>query len=58
MLKDVRHFLTETHRLGSPDQFATTAERLYAWSDARGMGGLDFAAVMAAVEEGVRPDGT
>src|SRR3954471_1774236 len=55
MLKDVRHFLTEARRLSSPDQYATMAERLYAWSDAHGMGGLDFAAVMAAVEEGTHP---
>ncbi len=51
MLKDVRHFLAETRRLRTPNRFATTAERLYAKSDARGLGGADFAAVMDAVEE-------
>jgi 3-hydroxyisobutyrate dehydrogenase-like beta-hydroxyacid dehydrogenase len=58
MLKDVRHFLSETHRLGTPSRFATDAERLYAWSDGHGLGGLDFAAVMDAVEEGGRGDRT
>jgi 3-hydroxyisobutyrate dehydrogenase-like beta-hydroxyacid dehydrogenase len=51
MLKDVRHYLTEARRRGTPSRFASDAERLYAWSDERGMGGQDFAAVMAAVEE-------
>jgi 3-hydroxyisobutyrate dehydrogenase-like beta-hydroxyacid dehydrogenase len=52
MLKDVRHFLGETRRLGTPNRFATDAERLYARSESRGLGGSDFAAVMEAVEEG------
>jgi 3-hydroxyisobutyrate dehydrogenase-like beta-hydroxyacid dehydrogenase len=52
MLKDVRHFLSEARRLKTPNQFATAAERLYARSDARGLGGQDFAAVMEAIEEG------
>ena len=58
MLKDVRHYLGEARRLGVPSHLAGDAERLYAWSDGRGLGGQDFAAVMAAVEESSNRDGT
>jgi len=58
MLKDVRHFLTEARRRGTPNEFGTAAERLYAWSDEQGLGSQDFAAVMAAVEASNPPEQT
>ena len=58
MLKDVRHYLDAASGAGAPTELGTAAERLYAWADANGMGGQDFAAVMAAVENGARASST
>ncbi len=50
MLKDVRHCLAEARALGLDLELAQSAERLYAKADQQGHGGLDFAAVIEAVD--------
>jgi 2-hydroxy-3-oxopropionate reductase len=58
MLKDVRHCITEAHRLGAPSRLSEMAERLYAEADRRGLGGQDFAAVREAVDRPVSRSST
>ena len=52
MLKDVRHYLAEAERVGTPARLGSLAERLYSEADRRGLGGQDFAAVIEAAKEG------
>jgi 3-hydroxyisobutyrate dehydrogenase-like beta-hydroxyacid dehydrogenase len=51
MLKDVRHTLTESHRLGVAMKLGRQAEEAYARADRKGLGEQDFAAVVEVVEE-------
>jgi 2-hydroxy-3-oxopropionate reductase len=52
MLKDVRHYLEAAQSEGAPAALGTVAEQLYARAERKGLGGSDFAAVMAVVREG------
>jgi 3-hydroxyisobutyrate dehydrogenase-like beta-hydroxyacid dehydrogenase len=47
MLTDVRHCLAEARALGVSVPVAEAAERRYAQAAERGLGGRDFAAVVA-----------
>ncbi|MEA2426891.1 MAG: 3-hydroxyisobutyrate dehydrogenase [Thermoleophilaceae bacterium] len=58
MLKDVRHYLEAAQSSGTPAALASVAEQLYARAERRGLGGKDFAAVMAAVENDSATPGT
>jgi 3-hydroxyisobutyrate dehydrogenase-like beta-hydroxyacid dehydrogenase len=51
MLKDVRHYLDTARAAGISTNLSAAAEALYTQADRKGLGGSDFAAVMAAVEE-------
>jgi 3-hydroxyisobutyrate dehydrogenase len=55
MLKDVRHFLEEARELDVETPVAERAAGLYGRADAQGLGDRDFAAVIEAVEQPVRP---
>jgi 2-hydroxy-3-oxopropionate reductase len=50
MLKDLRHFVAEAHRLGVASQVSEVTAGLYAQADRAGLGGQDFAAVREAVD--------
>ena len=50
MLKDVRHCLAEARALGARFALGEAAERLYAEAHERGLGELDFAAVVEVAE--------
>lgn len=49
MLKDVRHCLTESERLGAQMQLAKLAESTYSEANQKGLGEQDFAAVVEVV---------
>jgi 3-hydroxyisobutyrate dehydrogenase-like beta-hydroxyacid dehydrogenase len=51
MLKDVRHTLADSHRLGVAMKLGQQAEEAYARADRKGLGEQDFAAVVEVVEE-------
>jgi 3-hydroxyisobutyrate dehydrogenase-like beta-hydroxyacid dehydrogenase len=51
MLKDVRHYLDTARAAGISTELSSAAEQLYTQADRKGLGGSDFAAVMAAVED-------
>ena len=50
MLKDVRHFLSEAGALGVETPLAERAGELYSEADGRGLGNLDFAAVIEVTQ--------
>jgi 3-hydroxyisobutyrate dehydrogenase-like beta-hydroxyacid dehydrogenase len=56
MLKDVRHFLAEARALGASTPVAERAEEVYSEADARGLGKMDFAAVVHVAEGTHAPD--
>jgi 3-hydroxyisobutyrate dehydrogenase-like beta-hydroxyacid dehydrogenase len=51
MLKDVRHYLDAARERGLSAALGSAAEKLYTQADRKGLGGEDFAAVMAAAED-------
>jgi 3-hydroxyisobutyrate dehydrogenase-like beta-hydroxyacid dehydrogenase len=51
MLKDVRHCLAESERLGARMKLGEAAEADYSRADRKGLGEQDFAAVVEVVEE-------
>jgi 3-hydroxyisobutyrate dehydrogenase-like beta-hydroxyacid dehydrogenase len=55
MLKDVRHFLAEAAALGVGTPLAERAEELYGEAERRGLGELDFAAVIEVAEDSRPP---
>jgi 3-hydroxyisobutyrate dehydrogenase-like beta-hydroxyacid dehydrogenase len=58
MLKDVRHYLDAARDRGLSASLGKAAERLYTQADRNGLGGEDFAAVMAAAEDASSTDRT
>jgi 3-hydroxyisobutyrate dehydrogenase-like beta-hydroxyacid dehydrogenase len=50
MLKDIRHCLAEAEALGVELKLGAAAEALYSAADGRGLGELDFAAVIQVAE--------
>jgi 3-hydroxyisobutyrate dehydrogenase-like beta-hydroxyacid dehydrogenase len=55
MLKDVRHFLAEAAALGVGTPLAERAGELYGEAEQRGLGELDFAAVIEVAEDSPPP---
>lgn len=49
MRKDVNHFLTEARRLGATAEVAAKAHEAYSEAEREGLGGKDFAAVIAPI---------